>query len=632
MSNFDFLTDEQVLLYRDRRYLESDMFRKIGLNAVITDFSILLGGYVSDSITTSGMHGYFSDEEGYKLEDRVGHWWVKPEREFRLHAIKGDDAGLYREESYSRNIGARPVVTYSSISNLVTNKVRDKNGILEVEYGEYPQTVVEEDFARILENEFRNMSHSNSEMEKTGKSYTTDSLSYDDYSKIFKPRTHIEYEYKGKRYIRFVGDWNCKDEVLSDGREIEEGSPYWVRVEPIKWIIIEEEDIALCKKIIFAGIQYSYYDKYIHNFDECDIKVFMDKFFSKEILPSNLYIASQNEEMSNTEKNTQQTPYGFDYNDVSNNEILKGALESNIPIYLHTRNNKEKKLKMKQIDPNAEIISLKDITLEDLISHDGATLPIWFKSIVDRCLHNPDKMHIVLFDDIDIAHPSIQESVVRIILDGKLDEKLEIPENARIIVGENSLYRTYEKNNILSDAFAHIPIKFTAKELLKDDEMLHLHPALYMYLAYCVHNGEDVFNLESDNNKENINLVRYQMASKLLYTTNKPEMLRVLIGNDFTTRFIQFCNEPVISLENAVSEKYQNKDFGMSIESIYNTIANLSRVSEEEIELVRNFVKRLDSEVCELFDTLWVKGDKERLRIIEELRQNEMETFQEKKR
>ena len=70
---------------------------------------------------------------------------------------------------YKRNGGARPALPYSSISKVSSNGVRGRNGILEVEYGEYPQTIVSEDFARILEMAFANMPYSNNEMKTTGK-------------------------------------------------------------------------------------------------------------------------------------------------------------------------------------------------------------------------------------------------------------------------------------------------------------------------------------------------------------------------------------------------------------------------------------------------------------------------------
>lgn len=37
------------------------------------------------------------------------------------------------------------------------------------------------------------------------------------------------------------------------------------------------------------------------------------------------------------------------------------------------------------------------------------------------------------------------------------------------------------------------------------------------------------------------------MASKMLYATGSPEMLRALVGEDITREFVQFCNQQVIT-------------------------------------------------------------------------------------
>ena len=62
MSNFTFLTQEQCF---ERDKLE--ILKKRGTKAAITDFSILLGGYVSD---------YHIDSDS-SLEGRTGYYWTK---------------------------------------------------------------------------------------------------------------------------------------------------------------------------------------------------------------------------------------------------------------------------------------------------------------------------------------------------------------------------------------------------------------------------------------------------------------------------------------------------------------------------------------------------------------------------
>ena len=235
MLDFTFLTEEQCFGEK-----QLDILKKYGTRCAITDFSILLGGYVSDYYTS----------EGNTRKDRTGWCWTKTPYDNGARVVDRRGDSRWGDVD-GRSGGARPALLYSSISSVSSHIVRGGNGILEVEYGEYPQTIVSEDFSKILEKAFENMIYSNIEMKTTEKCYTTDSVGYLDTDTPFQPRTHTEYEYNGRKYIRFVADSNCNGMVLSDGRKIEEGTAYWVEVEPIVWLVDEKEDIALSKKNSF---------------------------------------------------------------------------------------------------------------------------------------------------------------------------------------------------------------------------------------------------------------------------------------------------------------------------------------------------------------------------------------------
>ena len=58
----------------------------------------------------------------------------------------------------------------------------------------------------------------------------------------------------------------------------------------------------------------------------------------------------------------------------------------------------------------------------------------------------------------------------------------------------------------------------------------------------------------------------------------------------------------------------------MNVGSKYACIANLIRVDEENVEKAREFVKKLGPEFLEVFDTMWIIGNDERLEIIASLR------------
>ena len=264
-SNITFLTEEQI--FGDKQL---DILKKYGTACAITDFSILLGGYVNNDYHT---------KEGNTDKDRTGWWWTRTDdgdNDARVVDSHGDSLYHY---VIDRRGGARPALPYSSISSIASNEVRGSFGIKEVEYGEYPQTIVDERFSRELEENYKR----GSGIRKTGKTYTTDSVNYDDHDTSFEPIKHEEFEYKGRRYIRIVGDHNGEDYKLSDGRTIVSDEPYWVAVEPIKWLVDERANIALSKKIIFSGVQFKKTRDYKGDFNRTDIKQFIDKHFSKDI-------------------------------------------------------------------------------------------------------------------------------------------------------------------------------------------------------------------------------------------------------------------------------------------------------------------------------------------------------------
>ena len=131
MNDFTFLTEEQC--FDSSRKLE--ILKKRGTNAPITDFSILLGGAVSED-------DYYYNSNS--LEDRTGYYWISFDDKYNHSIVAGPNnanGNKYSCAFNSRNGGSRPALPYSSICNISSNRVRGRDGILEVEYGEYPQKV-----------------------------------------------------------------------------------------------------------------------------------------------------------------------------------------------------------------------------------------------------------------------------------------------------------------------------------------------------------------------------------------------------------------------------------------------------------------------------------------------------------
>ena len=610
MSDFNFLTLDQA--YGDKQL---DILKTYGTKAAITDFYILLGGVVIDNEYTN---------EGTSLENRSGNWWTKSLWKDKIEIIK-PDGDPYAVIPYLGHTGIRPVCTYPIDIN---------KGIKEIEYGEYPQMVASEYISEILEDKYHDK-----KLKITEKKYTTNINPASPIIPLggFSPRTHIEYEYDGKKYIRFVAD-ECSDKkVLSDGREIRIGKPYWIKVQPIKWLVDEKTNVILSKKVLLSGIPFHSDDKIRHlkNFDNTEIKEFLDNFFSKEIGTNLLVLENQVDTMeSGTITSRKQNPYGFNFEDISEEEIIKGALESGISVFLHGRSSEGKSARVKQIDPDCEIIYLRNATPESLNgksvynSETGEMIdvpPTWYKKVKQKCEAEPDKLHIVFFDEITNALPSIQGMAFNIVLDGEINGIWKLPENARIVAAGNDLNDSLAANTMaepLFNRFAHVYINTTVDSWLDwaSKSEGKIHPSVYAYIAYKSFGGQDVLRTPYNGEKPNADPRKWEMASKVLYSTKNPEMLRALIGEDLTRDFTQFCRQQVITVEDVINGNYTNGDLDMNTAAKFATAVGLSSVDENNLLVVRNFVMKMGAEITATFDTLWTHGDEKRLEKIAELK------------
>lgn len=632
MNNFTFLTDEQIFGNN-----QLDIISRYGTKCAITDFSILLGGYVTS---------YYYTSEGNARKDRTGWWWTK--------SSDGDNDAIVVSKSGDRswfNVskrsgGYRPALPYSSIQSISSNGLRGANGIKEIEYGEYPQTIVDENYSRELERAYNNRS-----LGTTGKNYTTDSVRYQDTDTSFRARTHTEYEYNGSKYIRFVGDLNCEGEVLSDGRTIETGQAYWVRVEPITWLVDERANIALSKKLIFSGLQFKNRRDYKGDFDRTDIKQFMDNYFSKEIVSDRVYSQTtsveQTQSIEGKEPERKQNPYGFNFDGVSEEDIIRGAVESNVSVFLHGRSSEGKSARVKQLDPDCEIIYMRNATPDSLNGksvYNAATgemidvPPTWYSKVKEKCEAEPDKIHIIFFDELTNALPSIQGMAFNIVLDGEVNGKWKLPPNARIVAAGNDLNDSLAANRMaepLFNRFAHVYINTTVDSWLKwastpkekyerldykeEEPEAKIHPSVYAYIAYKSYSGHDVLRTPYTGDKPNADPRKWEMASKLLYKTKQPEMLRALIGDDLTRDFTAFARQQVISVEDVINHNYSSRDLEMDVSQKFATAVGLSSVDDEHFEVVRDFMKQVGAEPRAAFESMWTHGDERRLEKLAEV-------------
>ncbi len=600
-----------------------EVISKYGTKAAITDLCILTGVYLCEDTI----------DEDRSLTGRTSWFWTRSDdghNDVLEVDVDGDSANIYR---YKRYDAVRPALQSSVIfSKISPNRVSGYNGTEEVEFGEYPQNAADSILQNILESEYKRG------MSKTGRSYTFDSVKDYDDNTGFKPVTYEEYEYQGNKYIRIKANssnFGFHIFKLSNGACYRNGDYVWVEVLPVKWLIDDENKQLISKYGLVSGIRFL--DRKINykgDFDRTEMKEYLDKYMVKDLFQSVDFEYLQDMEYSiDKSENIKKTnPYNLSFNKVSEEDIIKGAIESGVAVFLHGPSSEGKSARVKEIDPTCEIIYLRNATPDSLNgksvynSETGEMIdvpPTWLKKLQAKCENEPNRLHILFFDEITNALPSIQGIAFNIVLDREVNGIWKLPDNARIVAAGNDMKDSLAANQLaepLFNRFAHVYIKTTTRSWLKWASEHDIHPAIYSYIAYK--NGETLRS-KYDGEKPNADPRKWEMASKMLYATGNPEMLRALIGEDITREFIEFCKQEVITLEDVINESYIDKDIkSLNTAQRYATTMGLSQVDEANLEIVRNFTLKLGSEFKAIFDALWTHGDESRIEIIAELNIN----------
>lgn len=245
--------------------------------------------------------------------------------------------------------------------------------------------------------------------------------------------------------------------------------------------------------------------------------------------------------------------------------------------------------------------------------------PSWLKKLQAKCEKEPDKLHILFLDEITNALPSIQGIAFNIVLDKEVNGIWKLPENARIVAAGNEMKDSLAANQLaepLFNRFAHVYIKTTTESWLKWASENNIHPAIYSYIAY---KKGDTLRSKYNGETPNADPRKWEMASKMLYKTGSPEMLRSLVGEEITREFVEFCKQKVITLEDVINKNYSDREIELlDTAERYATIMGLTQVEEENLDQVRNFVIHLGEEFIAIFDLFWIHGEESRLERIAE--------------
>ncbi len=554
---------------------KTDIVKSIGAECAVSDLALLSGADVSEN---GNGRWFLSSASGYGDVCAVDY--------------DGSQRMVYAD---SRG-GIRPVMECGDISRLDCSLSKDISGFQEAEYGEYPQYAAARSLARTLEQEY-----ADGRLIKTGKRYCSQ---YD------------EYQHDGCMYIRAVcmTDAGCQ---LSDGRKYKAGDSAWIEVSPVKWLYDSKAGLLVSRTIMASGLQFMHGNYYDGDFSKTEICRYLNTTFAADIIPGKLRELTP-QEQAQYEKDMKKAakrrnPYGLTFGEVSEEDIIRGAIESDVAVFLHGPSSEGKSARVKQIDPTCEIIYLRNATPDSLNGrsvYNQATgemidiPPVWFRKVKEKCEQEPDKLHVVFFDEINNALPSIQGMAFNIVLDREVNGTWKLPDNARVVAAGNDMQDSLAAHQLAApffNRFAHVYINTTTEKWLKWARENGIHPAIYAYIAY--RNGETLRS-EYTGEKPNADPRKWEMASRMLYTTGRPEMLRSLIGEDITDEFVQFCSQPVITVEDVMNGNYSDLEIeNMDTSRRYATTVGLTQAGPDEIETVRKFTAKLGEEFAAVFDS-----------------------------
>ena len=545
-----------------------------------------------------------------------------------------------------RGVAVLPVMTPESSRFVDLRLVEIRNPVLKMPiytYGEYPQTVADEKTDDQLHQLFLLGS-----LPQTGKSYTFDEMPLDSH-KEFKPEKHLEYEYKGKRYVRVR--CRCSDGTLSNGKPTEKHRYYWVQVEPIEWFK-DKSGYLIPRKCLFSGIQYDtksdlgFFPHGDFDFSKTFLSHYLDTYFANEMCNPMDRVALKEKKMAAEDRRkARQKRYGITISDkpMSVNDQIRFHIQNRMSLMLHGPSGVGKTRRVQAIDPELTSITLcNGILPEEVIGKtrypDGKAgnkaeggvwaPPRWYTDLCEKCDKEPDKPHVLFIDEVTNARETTQSLIYHIVLERSIAQGVgKLPENAVVILAGNSKEESGAAYNMPAPLFrrlSHMHLDLNIPEWLEwgsernskypnDPNRLNIHPLVSSFVATY---GRQVFYSEY-NEEEPVQFAldprKWERVSDKIYANGggiTKELLRADIGPELTETFAAYANNPPLSLEEVMKGEYGNSDIPNTQDARLALALNLRHASEKEVGTVREFIKgKLGAEMLSVFDSVWVGKD-----------------------
>lgn len=572
-----------------------------------------------ETLTQSGLQCYTSDLARIMGVDYnsngFGSYWYDclPATDKKKSTMRfiNNDGRFSSALSNKSQIGVRITISFDDIEDF---KLSDIDNLIV----EYPLTAIGGMVSKTIDKLFDNRSKL---IIKTGRSHDICGKLYD------------EFEVFGIRFIKKKNITSSK--VLSDGTITEEDKDVYLKVENIPFIVDEKAQLLYSSFILFA----SSFDSMGREFNDSDLVRLLNGEFLKSI--NNELEHKEPCILFDDEQNSQNNRYNFDFSSLTEEEIVEICINSNIAVFLHGKTGTGKTERMLTLDRGLELVDFgctssdgftgivaKDFNSKELFLYE----PYWYKNLCKKCEEAPDRLHILFLEELTNAKSDIQRVAFEVTLNKTLTNsgfRLKLPENAVVCAAGNEASESRSANAMsepLFGRFAHVYIDTDSEEWLKwalkrkrvgkklvykkQDENSSIHPAIIDYIKI---NGDRVLRTQYNGVTPNADPRKWALASKALYKSNNPNVLRAFVGKEITQDFIKFCKINLITVDDVVNDRCQVEQIPFDPSLRWYTTICLSSVDDENVDKVRRFVSGLGKEFLAVFDYEWSKNNDERI-------------------
>ena len=535
-----FLSAEQVFGHRG-----ISLFSRRDAMAKATDFTLAL----------SDDDGFFTDSTGY----------------VNYYLTEGKAVSRFGKDERCDLCALRPAILLEPEETALLNNIREQDGIVTAEFGEYPAMVIDESLREMAEHDLPAGA-----LPLSGKTYT-----------LPGGEKAEEYLMGGKKIISVPLTTNLTLGFLqlSSGLCRTYGEPIVLEVKPVVWYYDAAAQLLISRDAITAGFDREAAEAYVAG-------PFLDELRAVEAPEAEAY------------------PFRYDEHDEL--DVIRAYLKADIPVFLHGLSGDGKSDRVRQIDPQALDIELVNENPETI---NGKTIyneakdeirdikPVWLVNLEKLC--EDGKMHVLFFDELTNATKQTQSVIFKIVLERIVNNRWRLPENARIIAAGNDRAESTVSHDLaepLFGRFAHVYIRTTVENWMPWAVKNRLNPYVLEFLA----NNDLYLRTPYTGTEPNADPRRWELASRVLDSSgNDFALLPAIVGREPAEAFLKFfkAQRQLAALGNYTDQELSRFSAARKYQLAQQCL-NLAPAKPDE---ARALVERLGAEFLAWFDYVWAR-------------------------